>query len=335
MSFKFSFLMSLFILIILIIIPIIAINIGLSCFLGVILPYFSLIFFILMTIFRVIDWGKSPVPFKIPTTCGQQKSLDWIKYDKLESPYNKKDVFCRMLLEILLFRSLFRNNKIFFYKDKVKLAYFSSKWLWLFAIIFHYSFLVIIIRHLRFFTNPTPSFIHFIEKIDSFFEVGVPIMYMSGVTLGIAILLLLLRRIKINKLRYISLVSDYFPLLLILSIVVTGILMRYFYRIDVVSIKELTMGLVAFNTNIPLNNIGVLFYIHLFLVCVLFIYLPFSKIMHFIGVFLSPTRNLANNSRAKSHINPWNPEVKLHTYEEYENEFRDKMKKAGIPVEKG
>ena len=334
MSFKFSFSMSLIILIILIIMPIIAINIGLNYLFGVILPYFSLIFFMLMTIFKVIDWGKSPVPFKIPTTCGQQKSLDWIKHNNLEAPFSKKDVFYRMLFEVLLFRSLFRNNKIFFYKDKSKLTYFSNKWLWLFAIIFHYSLLVVIIRHLRFFTNPTPSFIHFLEKIDSFFEVGIPIMYISGVTLGIAILFLLLRRIMINKLRYISLVSDYFPLILILAIAITGIMMRYFYRIDVVLVKELTMGLVTFNPNIPENNIGVLFYIHLFLVCALFIYLPFSKIMHFIGVFLSPTRNLANNSRAKRHINPWNPEVKLHTYEEYEDEFRNKMKKAGLPVEK-
>jgi hypothetical protein len=52
------------------------------------------------------------------------------------------------------------------------------------------------------------------------------------------------------------------------------------------------------------------------------------------GIFLSPTRNLANNSRAKRHINPWNYEVRVHTYEEWEDEFREKMKSAGLPVEK-
>jgi len=52
------------------------------------------------------------------------------------------------------------------------------------------------------------------------------------------------------------------------------------------------------------------------------------------GVFMSPTRNLSNNSRMKRHINPWNYPVKVHTYEDYENEFREKMKKAGLPVEK-
>jgi hypothetical protein len=52
------------------------------------------------------------------------------------------------------------------------------------------------------------------------------------------------------------------------------------------------------------------------------------------GVFLSPTRNLANNNRSVRHVNPWNYPVKVHTYEEYEEEFREFMKDAGIPVEK-
>jgi hypothetical protein len=59
-----------------------------------------------------------------------------------------------------------------------------------------------------------------------------------------------------------------------------------------------------------------------------------SKLVHMGGVFLSPTRNLANNSRTRRHINPWNYPVKGHTYAEYEDEFRDKMKAAGLPVEK-
>ena len=56
--------------------------------------------------------------------------------------------------------------------------------------------------------------------------------------------------------------------------------------------------------------------------------------VHMGGVFMSPTRNLANTSRSKRHVNPWNYPVHVHTYEEYENEFREKMKGAGLPVEK-
>ena len=56
--------------------------------------------------------------------------------------------------------------------------------------------------------------------------------------------------------------------------------------------------------------------------------------MHLGGVFLSPTRNMKNNSRAVRYINPWNPEIKPHSYAGYEDEFREFMVEAGIPVEK-
>jgi hypothetical protein len=52
------------------------------------------------------------------------------------------------------------------------------------------------------------------------------------------------------------------------------------------------------------------------------------------GVFLSPTRNLANNNRMQRHVNPWNAPVKVHPYEEYEEEFGELMKEVGIPLDK-
>jgi nitrate reductase gamma subunit len=103
--------------------------------------------------------------------------------------------------------------------------------------------------------------------------------------------------------------------------------------VSVVGVKELTMGLVTLSPKIP-EGIGIIFYIHLFLVSMLFAYFPFSKLTHMAGVFLSPTRNLANNNRAKQHVNPWNYPVKVHTYDEYEDDYREFMKDAGLPVEK-
>jgi nitrate reductase gamma subunit len=69
-------------------------------------------------------------------------------------------------------------------------------------------------------------------------------------------------------------------------------------------------------------------------VSTLFAYFPFSKLMHMAGVFLSPTRNLAANSREVRHVNPWNAPVPVHTYQEYEDEFRVRMREAGLPLEK-
>ena len=110
--------------------------------------------------------------------------------------------------------------------------------------------------------------------------------------------------------------------------------MRYLIRVDITAVKELAMGLFTFNPVVP-EGIGVIFYIHLFFLCTLIAYFPFSKLMHMAGVFMSPTRNLANNSRAVRHINPWNYPVKFHTYAAYEDDFRERMIEAGLPVEKG
>jgi nitrate reductase gamma subunit len=122
-------------------------------------------------------------------------------------------------------------------------------------------------------------------------------------------------------------------LFLLLGTGLSGFWLRHLQKTDVVGVKELVMGLVSFNPTVP-ESLSLLFYGHFLLVCILIAYFPFSKLVHMAGIFLSPTRNLANNTRKVRHINPWDYPVKVHPYEEYENEFREKMKAAGIPVEK-
>jgi nitrate reductase gamma subunit len=299
---------------------------------GVIIPYAALIIFVGGMIVRVLKWGSSPVPFRIPTTCGQEKSLPWIKQNKLENPSGLLGVIGRMALEVLFFRSLFRNLKTQL-NDGPHLAYGEAKWLWLAGMAFHWSFLIILIRHLRFFTEKVLVPVQMIDGLDSFLQVGAPLLYLTDLVLLAAVFYLFLRRIGIPQMRYISLTSDYFPLFLIFAIALTGVLMRYFIKTDIVSVKVLAMGLVSFKPAIP-EGIGAIFYIHLFLLSVLLAYFPMSKLVHLGGVFLSPTRNLANNNRMKRHVNPWNYPVHVHTYQEYEDDFRVKMKGAGIPVEK-
>jgi nitrate reductase gamma subunit len=307
---------------------------GMPYLFGVALPYLAMMIFLGGCVYRVVQWAKSPVPFPIQTTCGQGKSLDFIKHDRLEAPNTTAEVVARMFLEIVTFRSLFRNTKSEIH-DGPKITYESSKWLWVFALIFHYSFLTIVVRHMRLFLDPVPFWVDWLELGDGLFQVGAPNWYMSDVGLLLGCILLFSRRLITRHVRFISLMNDYFPLVLIFAIALTGILMRYFLRtdIDIVNIKQLTVGLVTLSPTIG-AEIGAIFYIHLFLVCALLAYFPFSKLMHFAGVFLSPTRNLKNNSRAVRHINPWNPRILPHSYAGYEDDFREYMVNAGIPVEK-
>jgi nitrate reductase gamma subunit len=164
-------------------------------------------------------------------------------------------------------------------------------------------------------------------------QIGVPVFYATSVLFLLAAGWLFLRRVVSPQLRYISLANDYFPLFLLLGIGTTGFLMRHLMKTDIVAVKKLTLGLLSFNPAAPVEASG-MFYAHFFLVCVLFAYFPFSKLTHMAGVFMSPTRNLASNNRMVRHVNPWDYPVKVHTYEEYEEEFGEKMKKAGIPLDK-
>ena len=307
---------------------------GLHAIFGIAFPYAAFLIFIIGFIYRVIKWARSPVPYRIPTTAGQYYGSLGFKQNKIDNPSTALGVAVRMFFEVFAFRSLFRNTKAELLKGRLYIG--SSKWLWLGAIAFHYCFLIIFLRHMRFFTPKTPWLISGIESIDSFLQIhvlGSPLLYITNVVIALALLYLLGRRILDSKLRYLSLPSDYFPLFLIIGIITTGILMRYFFKVDITKAKELTLGLVYLNPSVP-EGVGSLFYIHLFLVSCLFAYFPFSKLMHMAGVFLSPTRNLANNNRMKRHVNPWEYPVTHRHYEEYEDEFRDKMKKAGIPLEK-
>lgn len=306
--------------------------IGLRVLFGVVIPYFAFIVFIAGFIYRIIDWARTPVPFSIPSTCGQQKSMPWIKQSKFENPSTTFGVVVRMALEIFCFRSLFRNTKAQV-ADGAKLSYEMEKWLWLGAIAFHYSFLVVLIRHLRFFIEPVPFWVQLVEKLDGFIQIGLPGIMLSGILLLAAVTYLFLRRIFISQVRYISLASDFFPLFLIMGIAISGIVMRYFSKIDVTAAKELAMGLVTFRPAVP-DGVSGIFFVHLFLICILMAYFPFSKLMHIGGIFFSPTRNQVANTREYRHVNPWNYPVKVHTYQEYEDEYRDKMIEAGLPVEK-
>jgi nitrate reductase gamma subunit len=301
-----------------------------SIFFGVLVPYAALLTLLAGIVFRVLRWAKSPVPFRIPTTCGQQKSLPWIKSSWIES-----HGACRVTVEALTFRSLWRNQQSGRIGTRLgtRLVYGPSRLLWFAAFAFHWSLLAILVRHLRLFLNPVPGVVAGLIALDGLFRVGTPAVYATDVVIMAALLTLVGRRLADSRLRYLSLPTDYLALGLLLAVAGSGILLRYFFRTDLAAIKDYALSLAAFSPRPPAGA-GVLFYAHVFLVSVLMAWLPFSKLAHMAGIWLSPTLNLANNSRAKRHVNPWNYAVRVHTYAEWEDEFREKMKAAGLPVER-
>ncbi len=93
--------------------------------------------------------------------------MPWIKANPIENPCCAASVIGRMALEVLLFRSLFRNTRVEL-KSGPRLIYGGNKFLWLGAMAFHWTFLVILLRHFRFFTEPVPVFVDILQSLDGF-----------------------------------------------------------------------------------------------------------------------------------------------------------------------
>ena len=297
---------------------------------GIVVPYAAVAVFLIGFCYRVVRWAWTPVPFRIPTTCGQEKSLPWIKTNSLDDPFTTWGVVGRMALEVLTFRSLFRNNRAKLYGRRLVIA--ESKYLWLGSMAFHWALLIVLLRHLRLLIEPVPAWVLGLQRIDGFFQVTTPDLYATDVILLAALLYLLFRRLRDPLVGFVSLFTDYFALFLLLGVAVSGVLMRYVLRTDVTSVKQFALGMATFHPLVPQGLTRVVF-VHVLLVSVLAAYFPFSKLMHMGGVFLSPTHNLANNNRAVRYVNPWNYPVKTHTYAEWEREYHDKIEAAGLPLE--
>jgi len=218
--------------------------------------------FIIGFLRKLIIYAKTPSPLKIPTT---------------PAPINPAGSFFRVLGDVVLFRNLFKGNK----------------WTWIGGIIFHYSFLIVVLRHLRYFMYPVAGWDMALQDAGIY----------AGIVLPIAVLYLLMRRTTVDRTMFVSSLADYFVLALIGGIAVTGLLMKFYVRPFMVDVKGFIYGLVTVNpSTIPLDPV---FMLHITLVFMLLAYFPFSKLVHAGGVLFSPSRFMCDNPREKRHINPW------------------------------
>ena len=219
--------------------------------------------------YKVRQYWRTPAPLKIATT---------------PAPTSGVGVLMRMAREVLLFESLFKANK----------------WTWIFGYLFHFALVLVLARHLRYFTEPVWTWVVMIQPFGKY----------AGFVMVISIVGLWLRRLFVDRVRYISSPSDHLMLILLVAIGLSGLGMKYVAHTDIVALKAFMLGLMYFDWQ-PLPD-DPLVIIHLGLVAILMIVFPFSKLLHAPGVFFSPTRNQVDNPREYRHLAAWAAKLDLN-----------------------
>lgn len=200
-----------------------------------------------------------------------------LKIPTTPAPMTRGGVVLRMAREVVFFESLFK----------------ASLWTWIFGWIFHASLALVLARHLRYFTEPVWFWVGLVQPLGIY----------AGFGMLIGLTGLMARRIFVERIRYISTPSDHLMLLLLILIAASGLAMTLFVPTDVVAVKVYILGLMRFDWQ-PLPGDAAL-YAHLALVVALTAVFPFSKLLHAPGLFFSPTRNQADDSREARHIAAW------------------------------
>jgi nitrate reductase gamma subunit len=117
------------------------------------------------------------------------------------------------------------------------------------------------------------------------------------------------RRFLIDRVRYITAPSDHLMLALLVLIGLSGATTTFVTHTDIVALKDFIQGLYTFDLK-PLPG-DPLLVLHLLLVATLMIVFPYSKLLHGVGIFFSPTRNQVDNPREKRHVAPWARKLEL------------------------
>ncbi|GAB6049289.1 sulfate reduction electron transfer complex DsrMKJOP subunit DsrM [Hydrogenophilus islandicus] len=224
--------------------------------------YGASLLFIAGLLYKIVQFWRTPAPLKIPTT---------------PAPTTPSGVVWRMVKEVTVFESLFKANLL----------------LWVFAILFHGGLLLVTLRHLRYFLDPVPAVIVWLQ----------PFGFYGGMAMVVGLAGLWARRFLIARVRYISTLSDHLWLALLVFIGITGLAISLFWHTDIVSLKAFVIGAITFSPQpFPADALLAAHILGFLLLIALF---PFSKLLHAPGVFFSPTRNQVDDPREHRHLAPW------------------------------
>lgn len=235
-----------------------------------ILFYLATLAFVVGLLYRINIYARTPAPLKIPTT---------------PAPVTRGGVVLRMAREVVLFESLFK----------------ATLWTWSMGWLFHASLALVVMRHLRYFTEPVWGWVALLQPFGLY----------AGLTMLLGLCGLWIRRLLVERIRYISTPSDHLMLVLLIAIAVSGLLMQFAVHTDVVAVKGFFTGLMQFD--IRLLPADFILYLHLLLVALLLFIFPISKLLHAPGVFFSPTRDQADNPREKRHVAAWARQLEMES----------------------
>ena len=200
-----------------------------------------------------------------------------LKIPVAPAPLTRTGVVVRMASEVTLFASLFKSNK----------------WIWVLAVLFHAGLALVVLRHTRYFVEPVWFWIPLIQPFGIY----------AGFAMVAGLVGLWARRFLVSRVRYISAPSDHLMLALLTMIGISGLMLKFVARTDIIAVKAFFLGLMRFDLQ-PLPTDTPLL-IHLGLVALLMVVFPFSKLLHVPGVFFSPSRTQVDDAREKRHVAPW------------------------------
>lgn len=218
-----------------------------------ILPYFTIAIFLGGVAFKTIGWFLHAM---------------FVKWALYPAPASRTGRLTSLFLEIFTLQSLSR----------------GSKQVWIGALSFHVALALIIVGHIRV-VSAYPDYLMKqagITRIDSLSLIAGGA---AGVIIVLATFYLLVRRLSLPYVREISDASDYVDILLLMAVFLSGNYMRFFSHITLDDTRIFFMSLASFTPKPPPGDPA--FILHFFLGEIFLIYLPFSKLMHFIGQLIN------------------------------------------------
>lgn len=220
----------------------------------IILAYISLLTFVVGMMVQIVKWWMAAVPFpltKFPAATGNGRA------------------FGKMLADTFFFRSLWRRN----------MEVWISGWG------FHLFLFLLITGHIVGIATIGHEFVPFGLNPQQSEQLSANLGLATGIGLSVTVLYLTVRRIIFSNIRAISRFEDFAALGLMILIIISGMMMRLGSPGDLAAVRGFVTGLFTLAPVAAPPHLW--FQAHFFLICLLLMWFPFSKLVHGCGIFMT------------------------------------------------